>query len=55
MLKKLTSGRFILTIIVGLVFAVVAIRGQMPPEAITGVIMAVIISYFDKKDHNNGN
>ena len=51
-MKKLTSGRFILTIIVGVVFGVVAVRGQIPPEAITGVIMAVVISYFDKRDHN---
>jgi hypothetical protein len=47
--KQLTSGRFWLTIITGLVFAYAVRRGMLSAEAIATIITMVFISYFQKE------
>lgn len=48
--EKLLSGRFILTIICGLTFAYLAIKGKLEAAAVTAVIGSVFASYFDRND-----
>jgi len=53
---KILSGRFILTVISGLVFYQVAVVSKiLPPEAVSAILSAVFISYFQKKDGNGTN
>ena len=54
MLNKLFSGRWILTLICGIVFWIVATRMIMPTEAVTAIITMVFVSYFQRQDRNNG-
>ncbi len=57
-LKKIvdqfTSGRYILTIICGVVFAYCAWKRVLTAEAITAIISMVFISYFQRQDRGNG-
>lgn len=56
LLPKLLSGRFILTLIGGGVFAWVACREIMPPEATASIITSIFVSYFQRNDrapHSN--
>jgi len=46
---KILSGRFILVIIVGLVYAYLACHGIIEPAMIKDVTMLVVIFYFSKK------
>ena len=55
MLKKLLSGRFILTIIAGVVFAYATFAKILEAQAVAAILVGVFTSYFDKKDHGNGN
>lgn len=48
MLNKLLSGRFILTVICGLVFGYVAIKMILPPEQTATILTMVFVSYFQK-------
>jgi hypothetical protein len=50
MIDKLTSGRLILTVICGLVFAYVAVKKIVPPDAIISILTMVFISYFQRAD-----
>ena len=45
---KVTSGRFILTIVVAGVFAYMAITGLLPPDKVDSVILVVLYAYFTK-------
>lgn len=47
---KLTSGKFILTIIAGLVFAVLSIRGTLATDKVVEVILIIIYAYFTRKN-----
>jgi hypothetical protein len=47
---KLTSGKFLLTIITGLVFAVLAVNKTLPPDKVMEVILLVIYGYFTRKN-----
>ena len=49
MINKLTSGRFILTVICGVVFAYAAVTSLISPEAVGIIITIVFKSYFEKK------
>ncbi len=49
-LDKLLSGRWILTVISGLVFAFAVWKRILPPEAISAIITMVFVSYFDRAD-----
>ncbi len=57
MMDKILSGRFILTVICGLVFAYVSITKIVPPDAVIAILSMVFISYFqraDRKPENGG-
>jgi hypothetical protein len=53
-LSKLTSGRFILTMIVGGVFAYATIAGLIEAQAVTAITIMVIRDYFERRDRANG-
>ena len=46
---KLTSGKFIFTIISGIVFAVMSITGKLPPDKTYEIIVLVVYAYFSRK------
>lgn len=52
LLAKLLSGRFILTVIGGAVFAYVACKEIMPPEATAAIITSIFVSYFQRSDRS---
>jgi len=47
-MKKLLSGRFLLTVIAGLVFAYVSMTGILESQAVSTIIAMVFVSYFNK-------
>jgi hypothetical protein len=49
-LSKLLSGRYILTLICGLVFAYGAIIKLLPADAVVAIVSMVFISYFQRTD-----
>ena len=49
-LDKLLSGRWILTVICGLIFAYGAINKIIPPDAVVSIVSMVFISYFNRHD-----
>lgn len=49
-LNKILSGRFCLTIICGIVFAYVSMKGIIPPEAVVSIIVSVFTAYFGRTD-----
>ena len=51
-LDKALSGRFILTVICGIVFAYSVFHKQLEAATITAILLSVFNSYFDKKDRN---
>ena len=51
-MKKINSGRFILTVISGLVFGYATYAKILPSEAVVSVISMVFVSYFNKRDHD---
>jgi len=53
LLAKLTSGRFIFTLITGFVFAYLAITGELSTERVQEVILIVIYAYFSRTDRNS--
>ncbi len=48
-MSKLSSGRFLLTIIVGLAFGYCVLSKTLQPEAISAIIMMVFTSYFNRQ------
>lgn len=55
-LEKILSGRFILTVICGIVFAVVALYKIIPPDAVIAILTLVFMAYFqrDRTKENGG-
>jgi hypothetical protein len=51
-LKKLTSGRFLLTVIAGLVFAYATYAGLLESQAVSAILAMVFVSYFQKDKHD---
>lgn len=51
-IDKLLSGRFLLTIICGIVYCVMSVNGLLPPDKAYDVILVVFYAYFTK-DRNN--
>jgi len=47
-IEKLTSGKFLLTIIAGLVFAYCSIRQIIPPDKTYDIISVIVVAYFMK-------
>ena len=50
--KQITSGRWILTVIGGGVFAYVSITGMLSNEATASILTAIFMSYFQRPDRN---
>ena len=51
---KLTSGRFILTVIAGGVFAFAVWERILPDAAISAIVVSVFSSYFSRTDRQKG-
>lgn len=51
-MNKLLSGRFILTVICGLVFAVTALNKIIPMDATVSILTMVFVAYFNRGDRN---
>lgn len=49
---KIMSGKFLFTIIAGIVFAYCAITKYLAPDKIYDVISIVVVAYFMRKDDN---
>ena len=47
--EKITSGKFIITVISGVVFAYLSMKGILPVDKVHDVILIVIYAYFTKK------
>jgi Flp pilus assembly protein TadB len=47
-MSKLFSGRYILTVICGFVFAYVAMNNIIPTEAIVSILVMVFVAYFQR-------
>ncbi|MFA6357350.1 MAG: hypothetical protein WCY09_01590 [Candidatus Omnitrophota bacterium] len=54
MLSKVLSGRFLFTIIAGIVFAVLAISGKLPVDKVQEIILIVVYAYFSKPREQKG-
>lgn len=52
--SKFMSGRYVLTIICGLVFAYGAIVKLLPADAVVAIVSMVFISYFQRTDRDKG-
>lgn len=50
LLEKLLSGRLILTVIAGSVFAYASIAKLLDAQAISSIVMMVFVSYFNRHD-----
>jgi hypothetical protein len=50
--EKLTSGKFIFTMVAALVFAYLAITKVLPTDKVMEVILIVIYAYFTKRQEN---
>ena len=49
-MDKLKSGRYLLTVICGLVFAYGSVTKIIPPDAVISIVSMVFISYFQRQD-----
>lgn len=49
-LDKVLSGRFILTVLCGIVFAYIACKGKIEIAAVTSILSSVFASYFSRDD-----
>jgi hypothetical protein len=47
-MSKLFSGRWIFTIVVAFVFAALALKGTLPQDKVSEIILLVIYAYFTK-------
>lgn len=54
-MSKILSGRFIFTIVTAFVFAVLAMKGQLPQDKVMEVILLVVYAYFNRQDRNQQN
>ena len=52
-ISKLTSGKFLLTMFLGITFCVLAIKGTVPPEDIKTAFLVVLYAYFTKRKDND--
>lgn len=51
---KLLSGRFLLTLIAGSVFAYAAVHKLLEAQAISAIIISVFQAYFMRNDRKGG-
>jgi len=52
-IEKLTSGKFLLTIIAGMVFAYCSVKQIIPPDKTYDIISVIVVAYFMKGQSNN--
>lgn len=50
LVDKCLSGRFILTVLCGLTFTYVSIKGMIDPPAVMTIISSVFTAYFGRSD-----
>ena len=50
MIAKLTSGRFLFTVIAAIVFAWLSIEKTMPVDKVYEIILIVVYAYFSRSD-----
>lgn len=50
---KLLSGRFLLTVMAGIVFMYCSFTGKIPADKVYDVINVIIVAYFLKGQNNN--
>ena len=53
-LSKVGSGRYILTVITGLVFGIASLKGLIDKDVIATIIVMVFTLYFSRNDRGNG-
>lgn len=54
-IEKLSSGKFIFTMVCAIVFAYTAIKGILPIDKVHDIILIVIYAYFTKRnEQQNG-
>ena len=53
--SKISSGKWVLTVISGVVFAYATFKGILSAEAVASIVSMVFVSYFNKKDDYDGN
>lgn len=51
-IKKLMSGRYIMTLVASGVFAYCSCFGILPVDKINEALLIIIFAYFNKKDEN---
>jgi amino acid permease len=56
---KLSSGRWIFTVVAAVTFSYLSITGKLPPDKVMEVILVVVMAYFSRNDRKpeggNGN
>lgn len=52
-MDKILSGRWLLTVICGLVFAYCAVSKILPVDATISIITMVFVSYFSRNDRKS--
>ena len=55
LMKQITSGRFILTMVAAFVFAYLSITKVLPQDKVMEVILVVIYAYFTKNNQTPTN
>ena len=57
-ISKISSGKFILTMMIGITFTTMSLMGKLPEDKVMEVVLIVIYGYFTriptKKDDTNG-
>lgn len=53
-IEKLSSGKFIFTMVAAGVFAYTSIKGMLPIDKVHDIILIVIYAYFTKRQEQNG-
>ena len=53
-IEKLTSGRYFLTVVGGLAFLYCVWKRTLEPQAISAILTAIFLSYFNRPDRSNG-
>ena len=51
---KLLSGRYFLTVVGGIVFAYATYKHILEAQAVSAIVTAVFMSYFNRPDRNGG-
>lgn len=47
--EKISSGKFIFTMVAAFVFAVLSLKGIMPVDKVHDIILIVLYAYFTRK------